>query len=473
MQHTREDIFRRVLLPISLSQQWESILNGMSIKGASLIAGPKGSGKSTLSKLLVNRYLTMKISTGSTVGSRVQDLRDYQEIKTVFFLDLDPGQPEFSPPGQVSLVQIRCPIFGPSYTHPSAVPTSSARPIRTHTLAAMSPQNDVKHYLACAQDLYQTYLTILLNFPATPLIVNCPGWTTGAGLEILVHLIHILHVDRTLFLSTSQKDPAARVVNDVCSKEKSEFHLIQAQGTASPVPSRAAADLRTMLTMSYFHQGDPKCLEDAYCWSTLPLNYIHPVVASYCSEDSAFLGVMSYGEAVAPQFLGAVLNGSIVAIVRVEDEAALVPYGDVQRSEVESIPYFGASSRGSVVPLDPSKSHCVCLALVRSIDVERQALHLLVPLLHRHLLDSLVPDKTVLVRGDFETPSWAYVEEMHAKAYDDEVYKRKKMTSDTTEYVSNSKHEASRDEIPWVENTTGKDIFSLMGGKRKVRRFQR
>lgn len=38
----------------------------------------------------------------------------YKEIRVV---DLDPGQPEFTVPGCVSLHTIREPVFGPNYTH--------------------------------------------------------------------------------------------------------------------------------------------------------------------------------------------------------------------------------------------------------------------------------------------------------------------------------------------------------------------
>lgn len=48
-----------------------------------VIAGAKGSGKSTLCRCLINQMLDF--------------------VPEVAFLDLDPGQPEFTPPGILSM----------------------------------------------------------------------------------------------------------------------------------------------------------------------------------------------------------------------------------------------------------------------------------------------------------------------------------------------------------------------------------
>jgi polynucleotide 5'-hydroxyl-kinase GRC3/NOL9 len=74
-----------------------------------LVCGPKASGKSTFSRYLLNHVLSAapEVETG------------YTNTDGVAFLDLDPGQPEFAPMGQVYLARVRSPFFGPPFTHPS------------------------------------------------------------------------------------------------------------------------------------------------------------------------------------------------------------------------------------------------------------------------------------------------------------------------------------------------------------------
>lgn len=59
--------------------------------------GPKGSGKSTSNKALVNRLL--------------------RTHSHVLYLESDLGQPEFTPPGMLSLSLLDAPQFGPAFSH--------------------------------------------------------------------------------------------------------------------------------------------------------------------------------------------------------------------------------------------------------------------------------------------------------------------------------------------------------------------
>jgi len=72
-----------------------------------MICGPKASGKSTLAKVLTNRLLSESISRSRS---------NNQKLPGVAILDLDPGQPEYSTPGQLSLVHIHEYNFGPVST---------------------------------------------------------------------------------------------------------------------------------------------------------------------------------------------------------------------------------------------------------------------------------------------------------------------------------------------------------------------
>lgn len=62
-----------------------------------VLAGPKGAGKSSLARLLVNRLLN--------------------NHPVVAYLDTDCGQPELTPPGMMSVTLLTQPLLGPPSTH--------------------------------------------------------------------------------------------------------------------------------------------------------------------------------------------------------------------------------------------------------------------------------------------------------------------------------------------------------------------
>ena len=74
-----------------------------------LVHGPKGSGKSTFSRMLVNT-LVSRYAIFCLVLLKLTFLRSI----AVAYLDCDLGQSEFSPPGLISLHLIRKAQFGES-----------------------------------------------------------------------------------------------------------------------------------------------------------------------------------------------------------------------------------------------------------------------------------------------------------------------------------------------------------------------
>ena len=67
-----------------------------------MVCGGKNSGKSTLLKQLINRQFN--------VGKQ-----QLNENRKIYYLDLDPGQSEFTNSGQISLIEIDKPILFPTY----------------------------------------------------------------------------------------------------------------------------------------------------------------------------------------------------------------------------------------------------------------------------------------------------------------------------------------------------------------------
>lgn len=64
---------------------------------AAVLCGGKEVGKSTLLKFLLNRSL--------------------EKWSKVIVIDLDPGQPEFTVMGCLSVISVQQPVVGPNFTH--------------------------------------------------------------------------------------------------------------------------------------------------------------------------------------------------------------------------------------------------------------------------------------------------------------------------------------------------------------------
>lgn len=82
---------------IKTNSDWDIICDTVAPNCKVFLCGGKGVGKSTFLRYAINKLL-MK----------------YEKIRVV---DLDPGQPEFTVPGCVSVHTIIEPVFGPNYTH--------------------------------------------------------------------------------------------------------------------------------------------------------------------------------------------------------------------------------------------------------------------------------------------------------------------------------------------------------------------
>lgn len=167
MRTTGDDSMARSLAPLDIDEGIKKVR--LEPEGPSpriMAVGPKSSGKSTFNRLLCN----MITSRAGKAKSRC------------LYLDLDPGQPEFGPPGQLALVEVTAPVLGPPFTHAASARSTAYRIIRSHTIAATSFKDDPEHYIACAVDL--------VNHAAkdVPIVVNSCGWVSNLGASTMVAL---------------------------------------------------------------------------------------------------------------------------------------------------------------------------------------------------------------------------------------------------------------------------------------------
>ncbi|KAM1340265.1 hypothetical protein EV1_038630 [Malus domestica] len=153
-----------------------------------LVCGAKNCGKSTFSRHLLNIFL--------------------RRYKKVGYLDTDVGQPEFSPPGFVSLTVIDEATPGNYLTIPHL-----KTPERCLFFGDVSSKTNPTTYLNSIFSLYDYYkkeycLSDQSDRPTKtglPLVVNTPGWVKGVGYDLLVDMLKYIAPTHVVKINISAK----------------------------------------------------------------------------------------------------------------------------------------------------------------------------------------------------------------------------------------------------------------------------
>lgn len=312
-------------------------------------------------------------------------------------------------------------------------------------------------------DLYSSYQSSHKDWP---LLINTPGWIQGTGLSLLMDLISKIRPTEVIYMSEDGPEDTVDGLKSACTSIP--FTSLPSQ--SSEYTSRTALHLRHMQAMSYFHMDLELSQSSAIQWDSEPLMSKPPLLLQYSEGDSGILGVMCYGYHPGPELLADSIDGTIIAIVEIEDRRAFWSTTQAsKRSEEESgephvekpedvksliqqtpeqIPYIRCGTT-----LSPRFSRCLGLALVRGIDVHQALFALLSPV----SLSELAGKEVVLVSGKFDVPTWAYTEDHYnrtSKRDNGQIDNRGLLGE-----VDQGGGELTGD-IPWVE--------SLHGGQKRV-----
>lgn len=406
----------------------------------------------------------------------------------VVVLDLDPGQPEYVPAGTLSLVHVTQPNLGTQFTHPGPH-DPTYKMIRCHVMASVTPASDPELYLACAANLYSTYLQQLAE---VPIIINTPGWILGTGLDLLSAVIEEMKPDEVLYMSEEGPTETVEVLQSFAGSTLYELPSQQSEFT-----SRTAAHLRAMQTMSYFHlqQGRPGATETPQTvtrlrWNTMPLSAKPPLLVRYSSERAGILGILSYDYQSPPELLADTINGMVMAAVEIEDVRALqklLPFDVTEDSAVKDIKKQLVSTTPEGLPfisnfddaaLDPQYCRTIGLIILRGIDVKAQQLQLITPISSQEIEGIRSKGRhIVLLHGKFDAPSWAYTEDLYQQAGNDET--NDEMIDITDEDTDDDQSEVEPEDVekvsdvtsfPWVEVLKGNERRPVGSRVWRVRR---
>ncbi|KAG6001195.1 hypothetical protein E4U21_004616 [Claviceps maximensis] len=409
---TSSDVPKRCVIQELVSPpEWNKLLASIApitVAGneySGFICGPKSAGKSTFARLLTNRLLT------ACRG----------DSRTVMILDLDPGQPEFAPPGTVSLIRVSRPNLGVPFSHTSFGDPGNTV-VRCHALASVTPASSPDLFIACAIDMFEFYQRFHRK---SPLIINTPGWILGTGLDLLVALITRIRPAQVIYMS---EEGPADVVETLKGATKHEFSTLPSQ--PSEFMLRTSAHFRSMQMMSYFHsQVQPECKTTkapSIKWLVQPLSHTRPYVVQYEGKNQGILGILSYDCQTPPHLLAASINGAILAIVEIEASTAFREVDNTRSnmgSETEAgveicrtpegLPLIVNATDGT---LDPRYCRTIGLALIRGIDAHNKSLQVITPLQLSAFEEVQSQGRSiVLVHGSFDSPHWAYTEDLHGE----------------------------------------------------------
>lgn len=157
-----------------------------------MILGPNNSGKSTVLKRLINKLKSRKETSDHSDAA----------ISHVVYVDLDPGQTEFSPPGVLTVTKIPVnsgqPLFPVSFAN-----ALNLKPELAVSVAAVSPQADPDAY---ARAILSIAKLLKANFhQKQPIFVNTMGWISGLGRNLLVDAIKSINPSDVIELVDSNR----------------------------------------------------------------------------------------------------------------------------------------------------------------------------------------------------------------------------------------------------------------------------
>lgn len=287
-----------------------------------IVMGRAGAGKSTLCRLIANRLLS--------------------SLPTVRWLDCDPGQGEFVPPGVVALHDLDSPLFGDALTHERVTEFSAA-----YFPGDADAGRDPATLFAQLGALFMAHSMRA----AAPLIVNTPGWVTGIGFELLRFVVGAAPpTGPVAIVELSSVVDAHDAGKSLVSQLAAEHRSIAASFV---LPSMAAAHAHLIgVAVSAVERRDVRLLRhltgsmSADGWAGVPLRRVPFDAVRLSARD------------VAPQETLYALNNAVVGLC-------------CDAAEYDSAPENYAVK---LLPCAPALAQCVALGLVRGIDAERREL---------------------------------------------------------------------------------------------------
>ncbi|EWC48231.1 hypothetical protein DRE_02335 [Drechslerella stenobrocha 248] len=372
------------------------------------IVGGKSAGKSTFSRCLTNAIATLQPTP-----------------RAVAYLDLDPGQPSFTPPCMLSLHKITSAIVAPSFAG-----ACGAELVRQHHIGYASPREDPKYYLQCAADLMRACRTMAAERAEEgeeiTLIINTCGWIKGMGRELLRELVQLCEPTDAVGLGDLEGVFTDILPEGFGSGNGTKRHLPEAAAAGGGQPF-TPADLRMLQTVAYFHRTVHKPADGEVGKNTPGFSFekhltmVPPLLAAYRGPGRVIHGMTVLDVDVPPELLFAAVNATVVAVNLVqadnkghpvlrylEDEYDGKNESEYDHRNTKAAPYIRSDQFDGTSGLIPVEGTITAgLAIVRGTDEEKGVMQLLTPVGEDELNAWIEKGYLiVLCRGRDEMPVW-------------------------------------------------------------------
>lgn len=382
-----------------------------------MIIGNKNSGKSTLSKTLLNSLILLNQST-------------------VSYLDLDPGQSEFSIPYCLSLTNHSKPIIGIN------IPNHTDDEERiSYYYGFTTPQSQPSRYISIIKTLFDEY-NHLYKPKGNHLIINTPGWIKGYGKEILNELTSFINPDQLILLSNSLDIESVDNTDNLSGLTYQNSRCFQGiYQTSKYSPSQ----LRMFNKLAYFHQvGKMKFDFDSHILLHSPLKVSYKTTTSPQDFKGVdMVSVLNYDTGLNFELndLVSMVEASIMGLYLIDHEY-FASFETILKKldEYRHLPqYLNSTDYFDVIDYGSQNNIFMGLCMVHSINTKDHFFNLY---LHDEMKKKLKVRmaeknyKLLLVKGDGDIPSpELLMTDMLLKQQDDikKLSKRRKKNPDASD----------------------------------------
>ncbi|KAL7642176.1 UNVERIFIED_CONTAM: hypothetical protein RMT77_006737 [Armadillidium vulgare] len=280
------------------SEEWTSYIEEfqacveLNDKRIFVVTGGKSVGKSTFLKYIINRFLSIL------------------EVSHVACIDLDPGQPEFSLPGCLTLSVCSSPLLGPSFSHHEHYVYSFQKQILLGDILVNHMMNE---YLNIVSHLFSIYLE---KFSDIPLVVNTMGFTAVTGYDIMIDILRILEPSHVINIESSQSNknyPTPLTTQIVSSTNRGilrnnrkflNYHLVTFKSVSKETRKTKSKIARELTIMGYLSLLWKEYEKNLTCYT-----FKRPLIVNWKR-----VAVHIHRSSVPPSHVLLAINGSLVAL---------------------------------------------------------------------------------------------------------------------------------------------------------------
>lgn len=375
---------------------WQMQLEKLSLQHNSdqfdmrvMVIGGKNTGKSTFLRVLAENLIHNELA--HVKGSNESEL---------LYLDLDPGQPEHSPPDSISLVSLATDKSSPNNKSVTRnlgnhLCQGFDKRYKTHYIGSSSPEDDPVRYLNAVDDIIDELDG--MEFYGSSL-VNLPGWIKGYGLTIMNHVISKYKPTNLIIMENASSSVYLNELKipNVFSNSLNPSYKPKVLKLSASTFSRGnhfsnmkfnASQLRLFRALAYFHSTLKTQTRLLYDFE--PTVMRSPLQISFGAHGIRGIYFPKIFHGLHDNDLKGALECTVVGLYKTSQELNDDMY---QNKAFPMLRTF------------PQRSTFVSIGLIHSIDTKRKIMNIYIPVFEESKVNNDSKTQWILLRGKAETP---------------------------------------------------------------------